>query len=156
MPHLQRMIWRSGDIQHPQIQELLCEAFEPIRPHQPSQHYSWEDENLTRPTGRIEFHQPPPSLNVNEAIRYPESTMCFVGAAIQRSKEQLQTIPSNVGGLRWFLSRFMLPWLHAECTQMPMVWRGITVNAICGRDHLIFPSNKRSYWDGWVLSESSR
>jgi hypothetical protein len=62
--------------------------------------YNWEFEDLTQPGRTIKFTRPPPTYNLNDAIRYPEFTLCFVRAAMQCSQEQLQRIPATVQGLR--------------------------------------------------------
>lgn len=76
---------------------------------EPGVAYTWNFNYLTQPDKRIGFERAPPTANLYDAIRYSEFTMCFVRAAMRCSKEQLQRIPANVQGLRWFLSQFGLP-----------------------------------------------
>lgn len=92
--------------------------------------FTWAFKQLTQPQERIEFHRSPPCHNADEAIRYPEFTMCFVRAAMGCSKEQMLGIPPNVGGLRWFLDRFRVLWLYNNCQQMPRIWRGVPFDAM--------------------------
>jgi hypothetical protein len=96
----------------------------------PMGNFSWEFKQLGLSQERIEFHRCPACHNADEAIMYPEFTMCFLRAAMTCSKDQLLTIPSNAGGLRWFLDRFRVPWLYNNCERMPTLWRGVRFDAI--------------------------
>jgi hypothetical protein len=98
--------------------------------NEPLGNFTWEFKYLGQSQGRVEFHRCPACHDAEEAIRYPEFTMCFVRAAMLCSREQLLTIPSNVGGLRWFLDRFRTPWLYNNCERMPRLWRMVDFHTI--------------------------
>ena len=96
----------------------------------PKMPFIWEFQGLAQPQGTIKFYRPPPSNDVDKAIRYAEFTMCFVRAAMRCSKDELQRIPSNVRGLRWFLDHYKVPWLFYQCSQMQALWEGSPLDAM--------------------------
>jgi len=96
--------------------------------NQPLKNYTWEFKHLGQPQERIEYYRCPPFDDAQKAIRYLEFTMCFVRVAIRCPRERLLTVPSNVGGVRWFMTRFREAWLY-NCALMPSIWRGIPSEA---------------------------
>jgi hypothetical protein len=95
----------------------------------PRGNFTWEFNRLGQRPETINFYRCPPFHNAQEAIRYLEFTVCFVGVAMRCPKEQLLRIPSNVGGLRWFLIRFRNAWLY-NCARMQSLWSGIPMDAM--------------------------
>jgi hypothetical protein len=144
----------------PDAIELLEYASNPsdvaglMQRNDPLGHFTWEFKHLDQgPQARIDFHRCPACHNAEEAIRYPEFTMCFVRAAMLCSRDQLLTIPSNVGGMRWFMDRFRTPWLYNNCHRMPSLWRMVPFNAIAGPKLPEWTSKQRRYMAEQDLSD---
>jgi hypothetical protein len=95
----------------------------------PLGNFTWEFKHLGQPQERIEFHRCPAVHNAQQSIQYLEFTVRFVGAAMQCSRQQLLMIPSNVGGLQWFLANFTGAWLDNNAL-MPVIWEGVALDAM--------------------------
>jgi len=98
--------------------------------NEPLGKFSWEFTQQGQRQRTIDFYRCPACHTAEEAISYPEFTMCFIRAAMLCSRDQLLTIPSNAGGLRWFLDRFRVHWLYTECGRMQSLWRTIPFGAM--------------------------
>ncbi len=78
--------------------------------------------------GSINFRRPGPSRSPDEAIAWMEFTISFMRGAIRCPLELLESIPSTVGGLRWFMREFQLA--NGEPHDyMPALWRGCLQDA---------------------------
>jgi Putative amidoligase enzyme len=85
--------------------------------------YAWNFSSLYSQKGTIEFRKPPVSLTSQDALSWAEFVLSFVHASIRCEIAQLRKVPSNVGGLRWFLRQFEVPDLN-EPHRMDRLWRG--------------------------------
>lgn len=85
--------------------------------------YCWNFASLMT-KGTIEFRKPPVSTSADEALCWAELAMSFIQTSIQcESVEKLQKVPPNVGGLRWFVSRFNVPGKN-EPARLERLWQG--------------------------------
>lgn len=76
----------------------------------------------------VEFRKPQASITVEAVLSWAELAISFVQAAIRHgSPQQLQDIPSTVGGLRWFLEQINVPGLN-EHHRLHRFWRGIKMD----------------------------
>lgn len=91
--------------------------------------YCWNFNNLSWGKGTIEFRKPPASTTADEALSWAELVICFVQAAVKHGiREKLEKVPSNVGGLKWFLQQAYEPGVN-EPDRLERIWAGIPDNA---------------------------
>jgi hypothetical protein len=110
----------------------------------PPGNFTWEFKHLGRSRERIEFYRCPSFDDAREAIRHIEFTLCFVRVAMRCPRDQLLRIPSNVGGVRWFLTRFREAWLH-NCALLPLMWRGVSMDAMTAPRLPVFTVPQQAY-----------
>jgi hypothetical protein len=92
--------------------------------------FSWNFSGLKNEPREIVFRKPPYSTTSRHCLSWAEFTMAFVLAGIRyQSTELLQRIPSNVRGLRWFLSRYNVQGL-IDSSLVGSIWRGISLDAM--------------------------
>jgi hypothetical protein len=92
-------------------------------------HFSWNFQDLID-SNEIEFRKPPVSTEVDDCLGWAEFTVAFILAAVRcQSPDALQAVPSNVKGLRWFLSRYTTACLN-ESPLMQRVWGAAPAEAM--------------------------
>lgn len=92
--------------------------------------FAWNFEAMALEERRIEFRKPGISTTHRQVIGWADFTMSFIQASMQCPRERLLRVPSSVGGLRWFLDTYNVPWLKDECCYVPTIWRNIPADAM--------------------------
>lgn len=91
--------------------------------------YCWNFVNLRRSRETIEFRKPPGSASAAEALSWAEFAMSFVQASVKHgTRDRLEKIPSNVGGLKWFLKQAHVPGVN-EPSRLERIWKDKPDNA---------------------------
>jgi Putative amidoligase enzyme len=84
--------------------------------------FAWNFQSLNR-MNKVEFRQPPGSKSAGEVLGWAELAMNFVQASIAHgTPEKLDTIPSNIKGLRWYLHQVCVAGVN-ESHRMDWIWR---------------------------------
>lgn len=85
--------------------------------------YTWNFHSIEK-FYTIEFRKPPASITANEVLSWAELAMSFVQASIRYgSLEKLRRVPSNIGGLCWFLEQCNVPGFN-EHHRLHRFWEG--------------------------------
>jgi hypothetical protein len=90
--------------------------------------YCWNFRSLFL-SGTLEFRKPPPCNTPEQSLAWAELAIGFVQASVQYgSLERLRSVPANVGGLRWFISKFGIKGAN-EPDRMQAIWADKNANA---------------------------
>jgi len=100
----------------------LMELMQPLQPNT-DRSLAWNFYSLFTSTGTIEFRKPPVSLTPEENLSWAELALSFVHAAVRCEASKMQKVPSNIGGLHWFLQQFNVPGMN-EPARLQSLFRG--------------------------------
>jgi hypothetical protein len=101
--------------------DQLMALLQPL--HELDREFAWNFYPLFTDTKTIEFRKPPVSVTQDEALSWAEFAISFVHASIRCESSNLLKIPSNIGGLRWFLQSFNVPGMN-EPHRLQRLWQG--------------------------------